>query len=208
VGECREVGETVLGEAGKRSTTHGLTFLALLSFVTSFLAARIFTTVNPTVVVVSGGIHFHHFWYGLIMVAVAGWLGIVYTRHRFNRTYAVVFGLGGGLIGDEVGLLLTLGDYNNDLTLFVFVIIVTVGIIGILLLRYEEELEEDVMSLGNGERIVYIGLVVAGLSALAFADGLFLPGSVIAVVGILVAAMGFLLHRRLGENKKARSLTA
>ena len=84
----------------------GLTFLALLSFTVAFFTARIFTTINPDTVVVSGGIHFHHFWYGLAMVATAGWLGISSNHLSLRRVYAVVFGFGGGLIGDEIGLLL------------------------------------------------------------------------------------------------------
>ena len=59
----------------RESTPSGLSFLALLSFVTSFVAARAFATLNPTAVVVSGVIHFHHFWYGLILVTAAGFAG-------------------------------------------------------------------------------------------------------------------------------------
>jgi hypothetical protein len=53
-----------------KSTSSGLAFLALLAFVMSFLSARAFATLNPRTVAVTGGIHFHHFWYGLIMVVV------------------------------------------------------------------------------------------------------------------------------------------
>jgi hypothetical protein len=189
------MGETVPGDMGEGSTPHGLAFLALLSFVTSFLAARVFATLNPTIILVGGGIHFHHFWYGLVMVAVAGWLGIVYNRPKFDRTYAVVFGLGGGLIGDEVGLLLTFGDYDSSLTFFFFVIVVTVGTMSLLLIGRKDRLEYDVLGMGNDERVIYTGLVVAGLSAIAFADGLVLLGSVIAVAGFLAAVLGLSWHR-------------
>ena len=53
------------GELVRRSTTHGLLFLMFLSFIASFLIAGVFATLNPTTVVITGGIHFHHFWYGL-----------------------------------------------------------------------------------------------------------------------------------------------
>jgi hypothetical protein len=88
------------GEPVRRSTTHGLLFLMFLSFIASFLIARAFATLNPTTVVITGGIHFHHFWYGLAMIVVAGGLGIVHNDPRYRRLYAVVFGLGGGLVGD------------------------------------------------------------------------------------------------------------
>ncbi len=45
--------------------------------------------------------------------------------------------------------------------------------------RYRKELEYDVVSLGDRERLVYIGIVVAGLSALPFAAGMPLLGAVI-----------------------------
>lgn len=180
----------------KGSTPQGLAFLALLSFVGAFLAARIFATLNPTTVVETGGIHLHHFWYGLAMIVVAGWLGIVHNRPGLRRFYAILFGLGGGIVGDEVGLLLTLGNYHSDLTYFFFIIVVTAGTLGILLTTRRKTLDYDVISLGYGERFVYLGIVVAGLSALPFAAGLLLPGVVTLGVGIAIAAGGFWQHRR------------
>jgi len=180
----------------KGSTSQGLAFLALLSFVGAFLAARIFATLNPTTIVETGGIHLHHFWYGLAMIVVAGWLGIVHNRPALRRFYAILFGLGGGIVGDEVGLLLTLGNYHSDLTYFFFIIVVTAGTLGILLTTRRKTLEYDVLSLGYGERFVYLGIVVAGLSALPFAAGLLLPGVVTLGVGIAIAAAGLWRHRR------------
>ena len=184
------------GEPVRRSTTHGLLFLMFLSFVASFLIARAFATLNPTTVVITGGIHFHHFWYGLAMIVVAGGLGIVHNDPRYRRLYTVVFGLGGGLVGDEIGLLLTFGNYDSVLTLYFFVAVVSLGVLGILFGGYRRELEYDVLSLGNGERLVYLGVVVAGLSALPFAGGMLLLGAVVLVAGIALVLSGGSLHRR------------
>ena len=55
------------------------------------------------------------------MVALTGWLAIVGKRtDRRDRAYARVYGLGLGLIGDEVGLLLTFGKllFRVDLSDF------------------------------------------------------------------------------------------
>ena len=109
-----------------------------LSFIAAFLSARLFTTLFPSTLVITGGVHLHHFWYGLAMVALAGGLGIVYNRPQCRRFYAVVFGLGGGLIGDEVGLLLTLGNYHSDLTYFFFVTVVLAGSLAFLLFGYRK----------------------------------------------------------------------
>jgi hypothetical protein len=184
------------GEPVPRSTTHGLLFLMFLSFIASFLIARAFATLDPTTVVIAGGIHFHHFWYGLAMMVAAGGLGIVHSDPRFRRLYAVVFGLGGGLVGDEIGLLLTFGNYDSVLTLYFFVIVVSLGVLGILLGGYRKELEYDVLSLESGERLAYLGVVVAGLSALPFAAGMLLFGAAILVAGVAVVLAGVSLHRR------------
>src|ERR1700730_15233302 len=98
-----------------------LAFLALGAFLIAFVGARLFTTIFPHTVIITGGIHFHHFWYGLGMVLVAGLLGIVTTVRSHNRSCAIIFGLGGGLILDEVGLFLTFGNYHSNLTYFVAV---------------------------------------------------------------------------------------
>src|SRR5207249_12171432 len=69
---------------------HGLAFYGTVAFVASFLGASLFATLNPTVTVVRGGIHFHHFWYGLAMVISAGWLGITLNNGRMGRNLAIV----------------------------------------------------------------------------------------------------------------------
>jgi hypothetical protein len=176
-----------------KSTSSGLAFLALLSFVTSFLSARVFTTLNPSIVAIAGGIHFHHFWYGLIMVVVAGWMGIAYNKPQYERIYAVVFGIGSGLIGDEVGLFLTLGNYNSDLTFFFFIIIVSIGSL-VILLRDRESLQYDVIELEHDERLLLAGVVIMGTSALAFAAGLFVGGLAILGAGAAITLVGMIWH--------------
>ncbi len=181
-----------LGPAAK----HDLAFLTLLSFIASFLVARTFTTFSPTTVVVTGGIHFHHFWYGLLMVVSAGWLAIVSNHPGYDRVFAIVFGFGAGLIGDEVGLLLTLGDYQSELTYVFFVGVLCSAGLGYLLLRYRAQLERDVLSLGAGERLTHFGVFTAGLSAVALAYGhLTLALGVFSLGGAIMIA-GIILHRR------------
>ena len=175
---------------------HGLAFLTLGSFIVSFLVARTFTTLAPATVVVTGGIHFHHFWYGLAMVVGAGWLSIVSNHQEFDRIYAIVFGLGAGLIGDEVGLLLTLGNYQSGLTYDFFVGVLALSGLAYLLLRYRNQLERGVLSLGAGERLLHIGIFVAGASGLALAFDLFDFGLATLSVGIVVTAAGILVRRR------------
>jgi len=169
---------------------HGLAFLGLFAFIVSFCGARIFTTLHPHTWVILDGIHVHHFWYGLVMVTVAGWLGIIATVPTHRRLYALVFGLGAGLIGDEVGLLLTFGNYYSELTYVFGVGFIVVALLGLLLTSYRDRLKNDVTGLGTDERLVHIGVIIAGLSVAAFSVSAFLTGSVILVIGVAIAAIG------------------
>jgi hypothetical protein len=129
------------------------------------------------------------------MLASAGWLGIVSTIPTCRRIYALVFGLGGGLIGDEVGLLLTMGNYYSELTYVFGVGFLAVASLGLLFVCFRDKLRDDVTELGFGERLVHVGVVVAGLSALAFPHDA-LVGILILVAGIIIAVGGRQYKRR------------
>ncbi len=175
---------------------HGLSFLGIVGLLTGFFGARVFATLNPNVVVVQSGIHFHHFWYGLALLALSGWLGIVRRSERLDRAYALMYGLGAGLIGDEVGLLLTFSNYYSELT-YVFLVGVAAFLAAVgLVLRFGDKLEDELLKIGTGERTALAGLVIAGLSALFFASDLWLNGAATAIVGILVVAAGRILEKR------------
>src|SRR5467141_3134221 len=178
----------------------GRSFLGTLAFMTGFFAARLFAAQNPNVVVVQGGIHFHHFWYGLGMVTLAGWLGMVtlagwlgiaFNRPRLVRTYAIIFGLGAGLIGDEVGLLLTLGDYQSSLTTDFFVGVVGFIILASTLVRYRKIVRRDVIHTSWNERLIYIGISLTGLSAIFFAVNRLTSGLVLASIGVIFIIAAF-----------------
>ena len=62
------------------------------------------------------GYHIHHFYFGFIMICIAAWLSIVGSKFLSRRQLAILFGSGLGLFMDEVGLLLTWGDYFAGLT--------------------------------------------------------------------------------------------
>jgi hypothetical protein len=174
----------------------GLSFLAILSFTIAFSTARIFTTVYPDTVLVGGGIHFHHFWYGLAMVVTAGWLGIASTRPAWHRVYAVVFGFGGGLIGDEVGLLLTFGNYQSQLTYVFLVGLICLVTLATLLARFRVDIERDLLEMGKEETTVHLGLVITCSSALPFAFDFLLAGSALALGGVVLVAVGLVMRRR------------
>src|SRR3989442_1673976 len=169
---------------------HGLAFYGTLSFVVSFLGARLFATLNPTVVAERGGIHFHHFWYGLAMVVSTGWLGITLNDERMGRNLAIIFGLGAGLIGDEVGLLLTFGDYTSNLTEIFFVAAIAFIILATLLSRGRRHIEKEVINLSREERLTQIGVFIGAFSVIFFAVGNWEIGFPVLGLGVLAHFWG------------------
>ena len=184
---------------------HGLAFYGTLSFVASFLGARLFATLNPTVTVVHGGIHFHHFWYGLAMVVSTGWLGITLSNERMGRNLAIIFGLGAGLIGDEVGLLLTFGNYTSNLTEIFFVAAIAFIILVTLLSRGREHIEREVINISRKERLTQIGVFIAAFSVIFFAVEYWAIGLVVLALGVLVYLWGFERERRPRSLKSLAS---
>ncbi len=186
----------------------GLSFYGTLGFVAGFFGARLFATLNPTVVVADArsGIHFHHFWYGLAMVIVAGWMGIALRNERLDRNLALVFGLGTGFIGDEVGLLLTFGDYSFKLASLVFASAIATIILVTLFWRFRKSIEDDVLKVSNYERLTQIGVLLALFSTIFFASKSFELGFVCVGLGVLIFIFGYTRERRVRELGRLQSL--
>ena len=171
---------------------HGLTFYGTVAFIAAFLGARLFATLNPTVTVVREGIHFHHFWYGIAMVTATGWIGITTIRNeQLTRLLVIVFGLGAGLIGDEVGLLLTFGNYTSNLTEVFFVAAIGFVILASLFSRARSHVEKEVVNIKARERLTQIGVFVGAFSAIFFAAGIWIGGFVSLGLGALIFLAGF-----------------
>jgi len=183
---------------------HGLAFYGTVAFVASFLGARLFATLNPTVTVVRGEIHFHHFWYGLAMVVSTGWLGIALSNERMGRNLAIIFGLGAGLIGDEVGLVLTFGDYTSNLTEIFFVAAIAFIILVTLLSRGRKHIEREVINLSRKERLTQVGVFLGAFSVIFFAAGNWEIGFAVLGLGVLA----YLWGEREPRPKSLRSLAS
>ena len=173
-----------------------LSFYGTLGFIAGFSVARLFATLNPTLTVARGGIHFHHFWYGLAIVVVTGWLGIVITTDRLGRLLAALFGLGVGFIGDEVGLLLTFGEYQSEITAWFFVGAISAIILITLLLRFRGQLEKDIFGVSGEEHLTNVGIFLAVFSSIFFAFNSLVLGSLLASLGTAIFFLGELLERR------------
>ena len=177
-----------------------LATVALVSFISGFLVARTFTTFFPSRVILTSGIHIHHFWFGIILLAVGGWLGINYRHKDIDIAAAILYGVGGGLIVDEVGLLLTFGDYWTGLTWVILVVMLAVISVLILLTRYRKQIREELSEHLSGKLALTLGIFLAALSIPFilqtdnFAVILGFVGVTVAAVVILAAF--FILQRR------------
>src|SRR2546422_1068341 len=138
---------------------------------------------------------------GGAMMGVAGWLGIVDNDEKFARVYAVVFGVGAGFVGDEVGLLLTFDDYYSELTFEFLVASVAFLILVALMIRYRKQILEEVFHLSRGERLTHVGVFLIGFSALSFAFGTFELGIPLVAIGAALFILGYSRERRMaGRN--------
>jgi hypothetical protein len=140
------------------------------------------------------GFHIHHFWYGLALLTIGGWLGINYRNDQTERIAAIIFGVGGGLISDEIGLLVTFGDYYSELT-YTFVISVLVfAVIATLFKRHGQVIITELFGFSRLNIDLYVGLF------LAFVSSAFLIQSdntlVILLSGIALVIASVLILRR------------
>jgi hypothetical protein len=141
-----------------------LSILAMAVFIVSFTVARTFTALNPDTVLISGDYHIHHFWYGIAMLAIGGWLGISYHSERIDRLAAILFGAGGGLIGDEIGLLLTLENYWAEITYTFVVVFLTFASMLILLNKYHKLIRTEFTQFLRSNASLYFGVFLAAVS--------------------------------------------
>lgn len=175
----------------------------MVSFIVSFLVARVFTTLYPNLTLVNSGYHIHHFWFGLAMLAIGGWLGISYEDERTNRLAAILFGLGGGLIGDEVGLLLTFGDYATSITYTLVIVFVISVSIMILVSRYYRVIKPELSKFLGSNSSLYFGVFLAAVSvAFSLETGSLTIGSIsglLTLAGIVIVIAYFIKRLKSGR---------
>jgi uncharacterized membrane protein len=111
------------------------------------------------------GIHVHHFWYGLALLVVGGWLGINYRDDHIERFAAIIFGVGGGLVGDEIGLLLTFGDYYSELTYTFVIALLAFSFMATLFRRHGKAIVTELYGFSRRHVDLYVGLFLAFISS-------------------------------------------
>ncbi len=89
-------------------------FWILGAFIPTFLAARLLAHYFPHLFLQTHGQHVHHFTYGIVLLAVSGYLAIV-KKNKSPAWLAIVFGIGLALAVDETGMWLHLtNQYYNE----------------------------------------------------------------------------------------------
>ena len=88
----------------------------LVAFAVTFAAVRALTfgiryhLVPVSNVVTPGGLHIHHYVWGILIVLVVGFLAMTLDQALWHPRLAIPFGVGAALIFDEFALLLNLQD--------------------------------------------------------------------------------------------------
>lgn len=88
-----------------------LIFPIAIAFLVTFAGTRIFNHLFPQLFLQpSPGLHIHHFTYGFFILAIAGYLALIFNSPRAKYSIALLFGFGLGLAFDEFGMWLRLRD--------------------------------------------------------------------------------------------------
>jgi len=134
------------------------------------------------------------------MLAVGGWLGISYNEPRIDRIAAIIFGAGGGLIGDEVGILLTFEgeNYWAGISYTFAILILAIASILALINKYSRTILREFREFSSSKGSFYFAVFLAAIS-IAFLIDTNNP-VVITVTGLLttvacITILAFLVQR-------------
>ncbi|MFF5189553.1 hypothetical protein ACFY30_38305 [Streptomyces sp. NPDC000345] len=115
--------------------------LALTAFVLTFLITRAVTRLiragrGPFGNISSGGVHIHHVVPGVVLTVTGGFGAVASGRQGFgSAAFAVIFGIGTGLVLDEFALILHLDDvyWTEAGRKSVEAVVLTAALVGLLL---------------------------------------------------------------------------
>mgnify|MGYP006278143731 CR=1 FL=1 len=92
------------------------------------------------------GHHIHHFYIGIALICISGWFAIVGSKRISKKMIAIMYGVGLGLFFDEIGLLLTWGDYFSGVTYSLSILIFGLFVNIIYFSQFWSSLKEDIFS--------------------------------------------------------------
>jgi hypothetical protein len=182
--------------------------LALTAFVLTFLITRAVTRMiragkGPFGNVSAGGVHVHHVVPGVVLTVFGGFGAVASTRHGVgSAVFAVVFGIGAGLVLDEFALILHLDDvyWTEAGRKSVEVVVLTAALVGLVLCGFVpfgvDDLSDDELQ-DRGSVIVSVAVNFV-FSLLALAKGK-ARTAIFGVIVPLIALVGAIRLARPGS---------
>ena len=180
-------------------------FLALASFVLTFLVTRTVTRLiragkGPFGNVSSGGLHIHHVVPGVVLTVLGGFGAVASGRHGVgSAVFAVVFGVGAGLVLDEFALILHLDDvyWSEDGRKSVEVVVLTAALVLFTLAGFSPLGVDDMTARERQDRVSF--LLTLGLNFLLVLVTLVKGKFRLAVIGTLVPLVAIVGAVRLAR---------
>ena len=163
-----------------------------------------------------GGTHIHHLVWGILLLLIAGYLGVVIAPPSpWHEIFAILFGVGTGLTLDEFALWLNLKDvyWSEQGRRSVDAVIVATTLTGMVLVGFTAwvdvatEVEDAVFAFVGAFGVFTILVAVVNLAKEKF--GVALVGLFVVPVGVVgalrLAKPGSLWARFYGTHKGARA---
>ena len=129
-------------EEGKPGLYIYLIFPIAFSFLLTFGLSRLINYLFPSLFLIVGDVHVHHFAYGFFVLAVSGYLALIFDDSRAKYLISLLHGFGLGLALDEFGMWLRLRDdepirwgYDGFLIFFGIVFLIISAKPGIKMLK-------------------------------------------------------------------------
>lgn len=146
-----------------------------------------------------GGTHIHHLVWGILLLLVAGYVGVtVAPGSPWHEILAVVFGIGAGLTLDEFALWLNLSDvyWSEKGRRSIDAVIVAACLSGVVLVGFSAwvdvttEVEDGVFALVGSVGVAAVVLAIVNLAKEKFG---------MAALGLLLPPVGLVGALRLGR---------
>jgi len=92
-------------------------FWMLIGFLPTYVIARFIVHSNPSLFLDVGGVHVHHFTYGIFVLSIVGFVAIALPQFKQRRLLAVSYGVGLALSFDEFSMWIHLtANYNASVS--------------------------------------------------------------------------------------------
>lgn len=137
------------------------------------------------------GYHIHHFYIGIALICLAGWWALVGVRRLSLRHLAVMYGVGLGLFFDEIGLLLTWGDYYSRLTYYLSLFLSAVFLNIIFFRNFWVSMRKNLVD--SGPQSAFTGSLLKRNNFLKLADTISRKTGSTEKTGLLYTAVLYIL---------------